>query len=75
MSLIDKAKDAADSVKGKASDKSIGDEFLADYIIKFTGKQEHINEILDSKGSSYHIGGMEVEVGVPPKVVYTIEKK
>ena len=56
-------------------DKELGDDFFADFIIKHTGKQEHINEILESEGSNYRIGNIELEVGFPPKVVYVIEKQ
>ena len=55
--------------------KELGDDFFADFIIKHTGKQEHINEILASKGSHYRIGNIELEVGISPKVVYVIEKQ
>ena len=75
MSIIDQAKEVADTVVDKVKDKELGDDFLADYIIKYASKQEHINEILESKGSSYRIGSMEVEVGVPPKVTFAIEKQ
>ena len=74
MSIIDQAKEVADTMVDKVKDKELGDDFLADYIIKYTSKQEHINEILESKGSSYRIGSMEVAVGVPPKVTFAIEK-
>ncbi len=75
MDLIDKVKEIADIVSGKAKDQALGDDFLADYIIKFTSKQEHINEILESKGSNYRIGNLEVAVGVPPKATFVIEKQ
>ena len=74
MSIIDQAKDVANTVVDKVKDKELGDDFFADFIIKQTGKQEHINEILASKGSNYRIGNIELEVGSPPKVVYAIEK-
>ena len=54
---------------------SLGDDFLAAFIMKFATKQEHINEILESEGSNYRIGGLEVEVGVPPKAVFVVEKQ
>lgn len=82
MGIIDKAKDAAGVVTGKAKEavdkvqeQSLGDDFFADFIIKHTGKQEHINEILISKGSNYRIGNVEIEVGVPPKVVFVVERR
>lgn len=70
MSIIDQAKEVVDKVKGK----ELGDDFFADFIIKQTDKQEHINEILESKGSNYRIDNIEIEVGIPPKVVYSIAK-
>ena len=75
MSIIDQAKDVADTLIDKVQDKELGDDFFSDFIIKQTTKQEHINEILESKGSNYRIGNVEIEVGIPPKVVYAIEKK
>ena len=75
MSIIDQAKDVAETLIDKVQDKELGDDFFADFIIKQTTKQEHINEILESKGSNYRIGNVEIEVGIPPKAVYTIEKK
>ena len=75
MSIIDQAKEVADTLVDKVQDKELGDDFFADFIIKQTTKQEHINEILESKGSNYRIGNVEIEVGIPPKAVYTIEKK
>jgi len=75
MGIIDQAKEVANTAVDKAKEKSIGDDFLADVIIKHTTKQEHINEILQSKASNYRIGNIEIEVGIPPKVAYVIEKK
>ena len=70
----DKIKEAADAVGDKIKDREVGDDFLAKYIMKFTAKQEHINELLKAEGSNYRIGNIEVEVGVPPKVNFIIEK-
>ena len=75
MSIIEQAKDVANTVVDKVKDKELGDEFFADYIIKQTDKQEHINELLASKGSNYRIANVEIEVGIPPKVVYSIDKQ
>jgi len=36
-------------------DQALGDDFFADFIIKHTSKQAHINEILAEKGSDYCI--------------------
>ena len=71
MSVFDKAKDAADTVVDKVKDKELGDDFFTNFIIKQTAKQEHINEILKSKGSSYHLWAYPVKVGIPPKAVYS----
>ena len=75
MSIIDQAKEAADTVVDKVKDKELGDDFFANFIINQTTKWENINEILKSEGSNYRIGSVEVEVGIPPKAVYTIEKQ
>ena len=75
MSIVDQAKNFANTIVDKIKGKELGDDFFADFIIKQTGKQEHINEILASKGSNYRIGNIELEVGIPPKVVYVIDKQ
>lgn len=72
MGLLDQAKDAAEALVGKVKDQELGDDFLADFIIRFTAKQEHINELLKEKGSNYRIGNLEVEFGVPPKATFVI---
>lgn len=74
MSISDKLKDTANTVAEKFHDKEIGDEFLAKYIMKFTSKQEHINELLNAEGSDYRIGNIEIEIGIPPKVNFIIQK-
>lgn len=80
MSIIDKAKGAAETVKeakdtvvDKFKDQEVGDEFFAKYIMKFTTKQEHINELLQAEGSNYRIANIEIQVGVPPKVNFIIQ--
>ena len=75
MSIIGKAKDAANQVVDNAKEKVLGDDLIADLIIKYGSKKEHINEILQEKGSDYRIGGMELEMGLPPKVNFTIEEQ
>ena len=58
----------------KVKDKELGDDIFADFIIKQTTKQEHINEILKSKGSSYWIGNVEVDVGIRPRLFMPLRK-
>ena len=74
MSIIDQAKEAAISVADKASDKALGDDLIADLIVKYGSKKEHINEILEERGADYRISKMELEIGLPPKMIFSIEK-
>jgi hypothetical protein len=74
MSKIDQAKEVANTVVDKVMDNELANDFIADYIGILTTKQEHINEILKSKGSNYRISSIEVEVDIPLKATYAIEK-
>ena len=64
--LVGKAKNAASKAM------SVSDEKLADIIVKAANKQKRINDILHQKGSDYHINSLDVEVGLPPKIVFGI---
>ena len=75
MSIIDQAKNAASQVVDNAKDKVLGDDLIADLIIKYGSKKEHVNEILEERGADFRISGLELEMGLPPKVNFSIEKK
>jgi hypothetical protein len=83
MGLFDKAKDSellskAKELAGKAKDKSfdlIGDETLAEMIMAAVSKQEDVNKVLKERGSNYRISDIEVEMGVPPKIIFGIRRK
>ena len=74
MSLIGQAKDVANSVAEKASDKVLGDDLIAELIIKYGAKKEHVNQVLEEKGADYRISGLELEMGLPPKMIFSIKK-
>lgn len=60
----------------KKKDKgTYGEKKLADMIISAVNKQEAVNEVLQNKGSKYRIKSVNVELGFPPSVSFSIEKK
>ena len=67
--------DAAGNAADKIRNKEVGDDFFAKYTLKFTSKQEHINELLKTGGSNYRVTSIEVGAEVPPKVVLVIQKQ
>ena len=83
MSLFNKAKDSellskAKKMVGKVKDKSldlIGDETLAEMIMAAVSKQEDVNKVLEEKGSNYRISDIEIEMGIPPKLIFGIRRK
>ncbi len=83
MSLFNKAKDSellskAKKMAGKLKDKSldlIGDETLAEMIMAAVSKQEDVNKVLEEKGSNYRISDIEIEMGIPPKLIFGIRRK
>ena len=83
MSFFDKAKDSqllgkAKKIAAKVKDKSfdlIGDETLAEMIMAAVAKQEQVNKVLKEKGSNYRINDIEIEMGIPPKIIFGIRRK
>ena len=62
----------------KAKDTSldlVSDENLASMIMAACTKQENVNEELKTKGSMYRIAGIDVVMGIPPKVVFSIHRE
>ena len=73
MALFDKAKE----LSGKVMDKTMqfsSDELIADTIIMSMKKQEKVNAILKDRGSNYRITGVDLEMGVPPKMVFGVRR-
>jgi len=63
---------------GKAKDISldlVSDKNLASMIMAACTKQENVNEELKTKGSMYRIAGIDVVMGIPPKVVFSIHRE
>ena len=85
MGFLDKAKDAAsDSLEkgkelsGKASEKMRAfdsDAIIADTVLKAVEKQEKVNSILKEKGSNYRVDGIELSMGIPPTVAFTVRRE
>jgi len=53
----------------------VSDESLAGMIMAACTKQENVNEELKTKGSMYRIAGIDVVMGIPPKVVFSIHRE
>ena len=66
--LFGKARAAASRVK------EISDEKLANLIEKAVGKQEGVNRILQQRGADYRVGSVDIEMGLPPRIVFGVER-
>ena len=53
----------------------VSDENLASMIVAACTKQENVNEALKTKGSIYRISGIDLVMGIPPKVVFSIHRE
>ena len=74
MGLLDKAKESVEKAKDISLDL-VSDENLASMIVAACTKQENVNEALKTKGSIYRIHGIDLEMGIPPKIVYAIRRE
>ena len=74
MGLLDKAKQSVEKARDISLDL-ISDENLANMIMIACTKQENVNEALKAQGSIYRIQGIDLEMGIPPKVVYAIRRE
>ena len=74
MGLLDKAKQSVEKAKDISLDL-VSDENLANMIMVACAKQDNVNEALKTKGSIYRIHGVDIEMGIPPKVVYAIRRE
>lgn len=73
MKILDKAKALSEKIADKAVEFS-SDELIADAIIKAVEKQEKVNRILESKGSNYRVEDIDLEMGLPPTIVFGIRR-
>jgi len=73
MSIFDKAKEISSKVVDKTAEFS-SDELIANTIIKAVEKQEKVNKILEEKGSNYRVNDIDLQMGIPPTVVFGIRK-
>ncbi len=73
MSILDKAKELSNKVTEKVVEFS-SDELIADTIIKAVEKQEKVNLILQEKGCLYRVNDLDLEMGIPPTLVFGIRR-
>lgn len=73
MNILDKAKELSNKVVEKATEFS-SDELIADTIIKAVEKQEKVNEVLQAKGCNYRVNDIDLQMGIPPTVVFGIRR-
>ena len=74
MGLLDKAKQSVEKAKDISLD-IVSDDNLANIIMVACTKQDNVNKALKTKGSIYRINGVDIEMGIPPKVVYAIRRE
>ena len=74
MGLLDKAKESVEKAKDISLDL-VSDENLANMIMVACTKQDNVNEALKTRGSKYRIHGIDLEMGIPPKVIYAIRRE
>ena len=73
MSILDKAKELTGQAAEVAGDLG-GDDLIVNAIIRAVDKRERVNKLLEEKGSDYRVSGIDVEVGIPPKVAFSVER-
>jgi len=73
MSLLDKAKELSSKAVEKSTEFS-SDELIANTIMKAVEKQEKVNDLLQAKGSNYRVNDIDLQMGIPPTVVFGIRK-
>ncbi len=71
--LFEKAKEAVSQVKEKTLEY-ISDEKFADLITKAVEKQEAVNNVLQERDSNYRISSIDLEMGLPPKIIFGIRR-
>ncbi len=73
MAFFDKAKELSVKVMDKTTEFS-SDELIADTIMAAMKKQEKVNDILKQRGSNYRVNGVDLEMGIPPKVIFGVRR-
>lgn len=73
MGIFEKTKQVTSKMLDKAINFS-SDELLADTIMTAVKKQEKVNEILRQRGSNYRVSDIDLQIGVPPTVVFGIRR-
>jgi len=73
MSILGKAKELTSKAVDRAVEFS-SDELIADTVIKAVEKQEKVNDILEKRGSNYRVSEMDLQMGIPPTVVFGIRR-
>jgi len=71
--ILDKAKEITGKVSESVTEFS-SDEVIANTIIKAVEKQEKVNKLLKEKGSNYRVSDIELEMGIPPTVSFSIRR-
>ena len=74
MGLLDRAKQTVEKARDISLDL-VSDDNIADMIIVACTKQDNVNEALKTKGSIYRIHGIDLEMGIPPKIIYAIRRE
>lgn len=49
-----------------------GDDLIVNAIIRAANKKERMNKLLQEQGSKYRVTDIEVENGIPPKIVFIV---
>ena len=73
MSILDKAKQISDRISEK-TDEFSSDEIIADTIIKAVAKQESVNALLTARGSEYQVSDIDLTMGIPPSVTFSVRR-
>lgn len=66
--------ETATSATQKVSDLVADPTVLANVVIASTAAQEKVNEILRQRGSIYRIGEVQLTMGLPPQVSFSINR-
>mgnify|MGYP001951080677 CR=1 FL=1 len=56
------------------TDEFSSDEIIADTIIKAVAKQESVNALLEARGSNYRVGDIDLTMGIPPSVTFSVRR-
>jgi hypothetical protein len=74
MTILDKAKSLTNQVAEKAGDLG-GDELIVNTIIRAVDKHHRVNRLLEEKECDYRVSGIDVELGLPPKVAFSVARE